>query len=68
LILREIAQEEQIEPSEEEIEEEVNKYLLQFSKPEQAKNNIDEQELKIYIKSILTNQKVTEFLEKLIEN
>jgi len=68
LILREIAQEEQIEPSEEEIEEGVNKYLLQFSKPEQAKNNIDEQELKIYIKSILTNQKVTEFLEKLIEN
>jgi trigger factor len=68
LILRKIAQEEQIEPSEEEIEKEVNKYLLQFSKIEQAKNNIDEQELKIYIKSILTNQKVTEFLEKLIEN
>ncbi len=68
LILRKIAQEEQIEPSEEEIEKEVNKYLLQFSKIEQAKNNIDEQELKIYIKNILTNQKVTEFLEKLIEN
>ena len=68
LILRKIAQEEQIEPTGEEIEEEVNKYLLQFSKVEQAQNNISEEELKIYVKNILTNQKVTEFLEKLIDN
>jgi len=63
LILRLIADKENIEPDEGEIEERVNKYLSQFSNTEEAQKDIDPEYLRLYIRGIIKNEKVFAFLE-----
>lgn len=65
LVLREIAWQEKIEPSVEEVETATQQYLAQFETPEEAREKVDPEELKEYTKGILKNEKVFEFLENL---
>lgn len=65
LALRQIALQEKIEPSAEEIEKASNQYLAQFDTPKEARRKIDAEDLKEYIKGVLRNEKVFEFLEEL---
>ncbi|MFN7088678.1 MAG: hypothetical protein ACK4NX_02595, partial [Candidatus Paceibacteria bacterium] len=65
LILEAIAKEENIEPTPEEIKEEMNRYLLRFSSPEEAEKNIDVLTLAKYTKGVLQNEKVFQYLEKI---
>lgn len=65
LILREIAREGGIEPSEEEVKAESNKFLLRLSSPQKAQKAIDAQSLLRYTRNILRNEKTFEWLEKL---
>lgn len=65
LCLREIATKEKIDASESEIEEESNKLLKQFQSVDQAQKSFDINALKDYTKSILKNEKVFEYLEKI---
>ena len=62
-ILNKIAEQEDIQPSDEEVQEHANKYLSHFTKPEQAEDAVDPSVLKNYIYDILKNEKVLEFLE-----
>ncbi len=63
ILLRLIADKENIKPSEEEIEEEANKYLEQFGNPEEAQKNISPEQIKSYVSGIMRNEKVFELLE-----
>ncbi len=63
IILRLIADKEKIEVSEKEIEEEVNKYLQQFTNIKAAKEAINPVILHSYINGIIKNKKVFELLE-----
>ena len=63
LVLRQIGKAENIDVSREEIEEEMNKFIKNYSK-EQAEK-IDIGQLKEYTKSAIYNEKVFTFLEKL---
>jgi trigger factor len=65
LVLREIRKRENIEASEEEIEEEANKFLSRFKTPEEAEEVIDPESLREYTKERIENQKTLEFLESL---
>lgn len=65
LCLAAIAKFEKIQPSEEEITKEVDKFLFQYSSVKEAKKNIDEGALFDYARNIVRNEKVFEFLEKL---
>ena len=60
LMLNEIATKEKIEASDKEIDEEVSKIMEQYK----DQKNIDENNVKSYVASVLTHQKVFEFLEK----
>lgn len=64
LSLRKIADIEKISPTPEEIEERANEILKQFRAVEEAKKNIDAEELKEYAKGILRSEQVFEFLEQ----
>lgn len=59
LMLNHIAAEEKIDPSDEDIETEVQKIMQQYK----DQKNIDENNVRAYVASILTHQKVFEFLE-----
>jgi trigger factor len=59
LMLNHIAAHENIEPSDEEIDAEVTKIMNQYKD-----QNIQENSVKAYVSSVLTHQKVFEFLER----
>lgn len=63
LVLREVSHCEKIEPAPEEIEDAVQKYLRQFSAPEDAEKNINPDDLRSHAAGVLRNEKVFEFLE-----
>lgn len=65
LILREIGIKEKIEPSDKEIEEEMNKFLKQYESNEHAQKEFDSQRLKEYTKEVVKNDKIFKFLEDL---
>lgn len=60
LIIREIAHQEKLEPSEQDIEVETKKILEQYKDTP----GIDEAGIRVYVSGILENQKVFEFLEQ----
>ena len=63
LILNEVALSEQIFPSKEEIEKEVER-IFENHEPHDGHNEVDERErATIYITTVLTNEKVLRFLE-----
>jgi trigger factor len=64
LVLKEIAEKEKIEISNEELEEETNKVLKNISSANQAKKDVDLEDLKNYTKDVLMNEKVFEMMEK----
>ncbi len=64
LALRQFAKEQNIKVEEEEIEEKLNEYLRQFTSPEQASQEVDQQELKENISYMLRNQKALDKLEE----
>ena len=63
LILREIAKQEEVEVTAEEIEAEVSVVLAQYPSPEEAKERIDPQQLRSYTEESIRNEKVFEILE-----
>ena len=63
LALREIAKQQNINPSLQEIETRSNQYLKQYDSPETAQKQIDPERLREYTKGMLRNEKVFEFLE-----
>lgn len=63
LVLRQVGKVENIEVSKEEIEEEMNKFIKNYTKEEAEK--IDIHQLKDYTKSAIYNEKVFQSLEKL---
>lgn len=63
LCLREIAREENIAPSEEEITARANQYLAQFKNANEAGKNIDPTELRDYATGIIKNEKVFALIE-----
>jgi len=65
LALQEIAKLENINPESAEIEEEMNKTLAYFKTQGDMEKNVDMERLYNYVKSVLINQKVFEFLESL---
>lgn len=64
LCLDEIADREGINIDDQEVEEKVNQDLKQYPNVEEAKKNIDLDQLKEYTKNVLRNRRVFEFLEK----
>ena len=65
LILRVIADKERIEPTEEEMENEINKVIGYYKNMGDLEQKIDMERLKEYTKNGLKNQKVFELLENL---
>jgi len=65
LILRQIAREAQIEPTDEEVKEAADKFLRQFSSPEKAEQAVDPDSLARYTRNVLRNEKTFEFIEKI---
>jgi len=63
ILLFRIAEKENIKISEEETEEETNKYLSRFSNIKEAEKEMDPQKLKDYIQELLRNEKVFKILE-----
>lgn len=66
LVLEEIAKQESIVPSEEEIQEEIKRFLRQFPGADAARKQIDPARLKLYAEGVLRNEKTFQFLEQLI--
>lgn len=64
LILREIAHEVGIEPTETEVKEAADKFLRRFASPREAQEAIDPESLMRYTRNVLRNEKTFEFLEK----
>ena len=66
LILRKIAHQEKIEVSEQEVEQEINKFLNQYPDVKKAKENIDPTRLREYTKERIVNEKTLTKLESFI--
>ncbi|MEK7664170.1 MAG: trigger factor [Patescibacteria group bacterium] len=66
LVLRQIGKAENVEVSKEEIEEEMNKFIKNYTKEEADKIDIDQ--LKEYTKDAIMNEKVFQILETLSQN
>ncbi|MEX0877880.1 MAG: trigger factor [Candidatus Spechtbacterales bacterium] len=64
IILRVIAEKENIEADEKEVQEEANKYLARFKGTEEAEAHIDSERLKAHIGGIIRNRKVFQLLEE----
>lgn len=64
LCLREIAERENVEISDEEVKERINEDLKHYPNIEEVEKNIDLPALKEYTKSVLRNEKVFELLER----
>ena len=63
LVLREISRQENIEVSDEEAKEEVNKALKRYPDMGAAKTQLDLDRFKEYIKAVIRNEKTLQFLE-----
>ncbi len=63
LVLSEIGKKENIEVSEEEIKEEINKILKQHAIVDQTKKDLDQEGLKEYTREALRNEKIFKLLE-----
>ena len=63
LVLREIGKRENIEASEEEVKEEINKVLEKYSSTERAKTKLDQERLRVYAEGVIKNEKTFQFLE-----
>jgi trigger factor len=63
LALEEVAKDQEIEIANEEVEAEMNKTLAQYKKIQDAEKNIDLGKLYNYVKGMMQNEKVLEFLE-----
>jgi trigger factor len=63
LILRQIAAETHAEPTKEELESEMQRYLLRYASPAEAERHIDIAELARYTRSALKNEKAFQYLE-----
>ncbi len=66
LILREVGEKENIEVSEKEIEDEVNKMLKNYPSGEKAGGKIDPEKLKLYTENVIRNEKIFQLLESFI--
>jgi trigger factor len=64
MCLKAIAEKEQIEISDEEIENKINEELKNYPNVEEVKKNIDLKALRVYTKEVLRNEKVLGLLEK----
>jgi len=64
LVLKTIAEKENIKVSEEEVTEKINETLKYYSSIEEARKNIDLEALKHYTENVIKNEKVFELLEK----
>ena len=62
--LKAIAEKEQIEISDEEVESKINEELKNYPNVEEVKKNIDLKVLRVYTKEVLRNEKVLGLLEK----
>ena len=67
LILREIAKKEEIEVSDKEVKEEVNKILKRYPDLKTVEKDLDLEKLRQYTKERITNEKVFQLLEELSE-
>ena len=65
LALEEVAKEKEIEIANEEVEAEMNKTLAHYKKVQDIEKNIDLGRLYNYVKGMMINEKVLEFLEKI---
>lgn len=65
LILRQVARAVAAEPTSEELESEMQKYLLRYSSPAEAERHIDIAELARYTRNTLRNEKAFHYLEAL---
>lgn len=65
LVLREIAEKEKIDVSQNEVAEEINKFLSHYSNIKQAEKDVDIKQLKEYTYGVIRNKKVFQLLEKL---
>ncbi len=67
LTIREFAKQNNIEVSDEEIEAEVNNHLRQYPDPEEAKKQIDVEELREHAATTIKNKKTLEKLAEVVE-
>ncbi len=67
LVLREIAKKEDVDVSEQEAEKETNNFLRRYPDAERA-SKVDIEQLKEYTYGVIRNEKVFQFLEKLISH
>lgn len=65
MVLREIANAEEIKVEAQEIEEEMNKVLAHYKSVPDMEKNVDMERLHNYVQGVLTNEKVFKFLESL---
>lgn len=65
LVLKEIAKKESIEVTEREIEEKSNEMLKHYKSVEDARKNVDLEQLKDYTKGVIRNEKVFQLLENI---
>ncbi len=63
LVLEEIAKQEDIKPTDEEVTEKTNQIILQYKSQGAETENINLEQLKAYSKMVLTNEKTLDFLE-----
>ena len=68
LVLQEIKKREGVKASNQEIEEEANKFLAQFGSPEEAEKVIDPQTLVNYTRERIENKKTLQLLERMTRN
>jgi len=68
LVLQEIARQEKIAVSDQEVEEETNKFLAHYPNIEAVRSQIDIPRVLDYTRGRLQNEKVFEFLEKIAAN
>lgn len=64
LALKKIAEKENIEISDKEVEERINKEFQHYPNPEEVKKQVDLNALKDYTKGVIRNQKVFQLLER----
>jgi len=67
LVLNEIAKQEEITPTPEEVEAESQKVLRQFPDRKTAEQQFDPTELKVYSEGVVRNEKTLQFLEELAQ-
>ena len=66
LILKAVAEKEKIESTEDEIEKAITDMLKRYENPEQARKDLDPQQLKDYAKEMLKQEKTLALLESFV--